>query len=281
MKKILWVINPLDFKESDCEFPHYMADLTEGEVSVAFIDTGIAEIAPVAADSLILPTRDYRLLDYPVIINEEKRAMTGSTHALIRGFFSARNKTIHFHENESLDFEDLIRESRFADLMLTSISLSGLLNENHSLSHRVKELLVRAQCPVLIAPENLQEIQKIYFTYNGSYSSVYAIRQFTMLFRNLSHIPVTVLTVLESVKEEELPDKKLLNEFLSRNYKTFGFKLLQGHPDKELLIELMYQRNAIVTFGAFGRNRVSRMLNPSHSEKVTEGINIPVFITHP
>jgi hypothetical protein len=43
----------------------------------------------------------------------------------------------------------------------------------------------------------------------------------------------------------------------------------------------MYRQNAIVTFGAFSRNRVSRMLHPSDAEKVTEGINIPVFITHP
>jgi hypothetical protein len=281
MKKILWVVNPLDFRESDCEFPYYIAALIHGEVSVAFIDTGILENIPLLSDSAVFPTRDYRAWNTSMQIHEEKLLQAESIHSLIRGFFTARNRPVQFHENEGLDLEEIIKESRFSDLMLVNLSLSAFGNKDQQMSSLVKEMLSYCQCPVLITPDTMQEIQRVYFTYNGSYSSVYAIRQFCYLFENLKKVPITVLSVLESEREEEVPEKKRLIQYLSRHFKSWDFRILKGRPENELLIELMYHQNAIVTFGAFSRNRVSKMLHPSDSEKVTEGINIPVFITHP
>ena len=281
MKKILWVINPLDFKESDCEFPFYIASLIDGEVTVGFIDTGQFENIPLISDSSVFPTRDFRTWNASVEINEEKLLLAESVHVMIRGFFSARNKMVHFQEEAGITQEEVLKESRFSDLLLVNISLDILESRNAHLSSLVKELLIYSRCPVLIIPENLKEIESIYFTFDNSDSSIYAIKQFTYLFENLKEVPVTVLSVIESDSDEELPEKKRLTQYLSGHYRSWNFHILRGRPENELLIELMYRQNAIVTFGAFGRNRVSRMLHPGDSERVTERIDIPVFITHP
>jgi len=281
MKKILWVVNPLHYKQSDEAFPCYLSALIDGEITVAFLDSGIPENVPFLSNSNVMPTVEYRIGAIPSEVIEEKNEVNFQVISQIRGYFSDRNTQVIFHKKQGLTYEDILKESIFSDILLTNIALSYFDYDHNQLSSMVKSLLSKANCPIMLVPDDMQEIERIYFTYNGSYSSVFSIKQFTYLFKVLHNIPVIVLTVAEQKKEDEIENQQLLSDFLAKHYKTFSFKLLQGYPERELMIELMYQKNAIVTFGAFSRNRISQMLHKSNSENVTKIIDLPVFITHP
>lgn len=278
MKKILWLAHPLYFSEEFCKFPAYLARLINGEVTVVFTEAGIYENIPLVTDNNVLPTREYRIGD--VRINDEKKQLADTNRQIIRSYFTAHRQHIDLHPSEGLTFEQLAKLSRFADLLITQVSMSTLVMNPGQVSPFVKKVLSRSACPVLLMPDDQQEIHEIIFTYNGSASSLYAIRQFTALFESLNEVPVTVLYVTAG-KEKEIPYRKELISYLSGHYANFSFHVLEGRPETELMRELMYRKNAIVTFGAFGRNDLSRLLHPSDSEKVMEIVDLPVFVTHP
>jgi hypothetical protein len=279
MKRILWLVHPLAFEEKDAVFPAYLAGLINGKVTAVFLDAGIYEHIPLYSNSSVFPTMDYNIGE--VRVNEEKQAMAEQSRTLIRDYFAKKQMDIEIHENDELSYDDLVEESRFADILLTNISLSYFEQKDNYLSPFVKNILLKAQCPVLIVPDDLQEISEIFFTYNGSYSSVYSIRQFIYLFESLHGLPVTVIYVQEGGEEEGMKYKKMLQEMLSGYFSDITFKMPEGNPEAELLAELMYKKNAIATFGAFSRNRVSRFLHRSEAENVIQTIDVPVFITHP
>lgn len=277
MKKIIWLAHPLEFNEELCQFPAYLARLINGEVTVVFTEAGIYEDIPLVTDSSMLPTSEYRIGD--TRINEEKRQLAEANRQIIRSYFTAHRQNVHLDPNEGMPYDELVENSRFADLLITQLSMSALMMNPGQVSSFVKKVLSRSACPVLLMPDDHQTIDEIIFTYNGSDSSLYAIRQFTALFEALNEVPVTVLYVAE--KDKEMPHRKELIAYLSSHFSNFSFNILEGLPESELMTELMFRKNAIVTFGAFGRNALSRILHPSDSEKVMEIADLPVFITHP
>lgn len=279
MKKILWLAHPLQFNEELCEFPAYLAKLINGEVTTVFIDAGIYENIPLRSNSSVFPTSEYKIGE--IWLNDEKKELADMNRAQIRSYFSSRGLHVNTHANEGLSFEELIDLSKFYDLMVTQISMASIMSEKVRISPFVNKTLTRAQCPVLLMPDDHQTIDEIIFTYNGSYSSLYAIKQFTYLFESLHEVPVTVIYVAEEHSGTEIPNRKELIGYLSDHYAQFSFRILRGRPESELTTQLMYRKNAIVSFGAFGRNDLSRLLHPSNSQKPLEMIDLPVFITHP
>jgi nucleotide-binding universal stress UspA family protein len=277
MKKILWIAHPLNFRKELCHFPAHLAKLINGEVTAVFTEAGIYENIPLISNNNVFPTMEYRVGD--IRLNDEKKQVADTNLHIIRSYFSTHGQDIHLHPSEGMSFDELIEQSRFSDLIVTQISISEFMMNEGRLSDFVKKMLAKAACPVLLMPDDHQKIEEVVFTYNGSDSSVYAIRQFTTLFEALHDAPVTILYVAE--KDKEIPHRKEIISYLSAHYSDFSFRVLEGRPESELMTELMYRKNAIVTFGAFGRNSLSRLLHTSDSEKVMEIADLPVFITHP
>ncbi|RYG31878.1 MAG: universal stress protein [Chitinophagaceae bacterium] len=192
---------------------------------------------------------------------------------------AAENAGLTLHDGPLEDDEGIVEESRFADLVIVGAGLSFHEFSNESPSRFVMDLLPKMQCPVLVMPDDLQEIKEIYFAYNGGYSSVYALRQMIYLFPEFKRLPVTVLYVEEG--RGGIPFERSLKDWLYNHFDNITIKLLKGDPASALMDELMPKKNILVTFGAFGRNKVSRFLRHSNAEGVLQVINVPVFITHP
>lgn len=281
MKKILWIVNPLSFQESDIQFPFYLSELIKGEILVCFRETGLPDAIPVMSDNTVFPTVDYRVVSEPVLMTEKKNEALIGAHNLIRGFFTARNKSISFNKDSEMLTDDIISASRFADVMITKTTSVHATENEQVTTDEAERFLTESYCPVLLAPDEMSEIKSIILTYNGSYSSVYAIKQFAYIFNTLKDVPVEVLTITERGKDHETPEKELIHGFLSSHFNNISYKIIKGDPETEIMLELMYKKNAIVTFGAFGRNRISRMIRPSDAAQAIRYINIPIFVTHP
>jgi hypothetical protein len=126
----------------------------------------------------------------------------------------------------------------------------------------------------------MQEIKELFFTYNGGYSSVYAIRQFTLLFPSLRDRKVTVLFVAEN-DDEGIVHKRYIKEYLRSHYEQVEFKIMNGNPSAAILSHLYKQRACLATFGAYGRSRFSQFFKKSKAEGILKLLDMPVFITHP
>jgi len=132
----------------------------------------------------------------------------------------------------------------------------------------------------MVLPDVLSPVKEIIFSYNGTYSSIYTIRQFTLLFPGFSDIPVKVVYVAENNGTEMLFEYEL-QDYLKTHYEKVDFVVMNGEPATAFLALLIRRNDCIVTYGAFGRSNVSRFFHHSDAENILRTTNIPVFITHP
>ena len=114
--------------------------------------------------------------------------------------------------------------------------------------------------------------------YDGSASSVYAIKQFSTLFPawrgNKTHI------VYASVKGKEIPDRIYIEELAVRHFPNLIIDALQMDARKYFNTWLTDQPRSILVTGAYGRSSLSESLKNSFVAEIVMEHKIPVFVAH-
>jgi len=141
-------------------------------------------------------------------------------------------------------------------------------------------VLAQAQCPVIVLPDQVPHLRELVFSYNGTFSSMYAIRQFTQLFPGYSDMPVNVVYVAEN-GHSAIPHENMLKDYMDHHYDEVKYTVLTGEPVPEFLALLIHRKDCLVTYGAYGRSTLSRFFHRSNAESILRTTDIPVFITHP
>jgi hypothetical protein len=180
---------------------------------------------------------------------------------------------------EAANEEDILIESRFADLLIVNSDSSFSDDRETVPTTLVTSLLKHSECPVLIAPLNFEKVNEVVFAYDGSPSSVYAIRQFTHLFPQLQDQKVTFLEVNEDFsKEIDYRDK--ITNYLKMHYSSIGYQVLNGEPEDELFSYFLRKRHVMVVMGSFGRKMLPGLFNSSTANLLLKTTSLPVFIAH-
>ncbi len=183
------------------------------------------------------------------------------------------------HLDKGVPVWEIISESRFAELLIVDPEMSfGGKNEGVPTGF-IKEVLAKSECPVVIAPFSFYGTEEILFAYDGSKSSLFAIKQFTYLFPELTDKKVTILQVNEN-EDGPVIEKEKIGELLQMHYSSIGFHTLYGKASDELYNYLLGKKNIFVVMGAFGRGMLSGFLKHSTAELVVKTINLPIFIAH-
>lgn len=190
-----------------------------------------------------------------------------------------REVPVRIHRNRGVPLNEILLESRFSDLIVVDPETSFKPVEHGFPGQFVRDVLLAAECPVVVSPYDFDELDRVLFAYNGSASSVFAIKQFTYLFpefRRKKAVVVTVRNGGEAVLEEQYKIK----EWFSAHYEDVAFEVLKGEASDELFAYLLDKKNAIVVLGAYGRGVLSRFFKPSQANLLLKTINLPVFIAH-
>ena len=117
--------------------------------------------------------------------------------------------------------------------------------------------------------------------YDGSKSSVFAIKQFTYLFPQLTDLPCILLQVNRG-SEWTIENEDEIKQWLNTHYSQCGFEVLHGNVEDKLL-EYMNEnssRDAFVIMGAYGRNNFSILIKESRANLLIKTIDLPIFISH-
>ncbi|MET6996754.1 universal stress protein [Chitinophaga defluvii] len=175
--------------------------------------------------------------------------------------------------------EEIISESRFSDLIIVDAAVSYTTEAKDIPATLLKEILSSAQCPVIIAPVIQEPIEEIVFCYDGSPSSIFAMKQLTYLLPELTESRGTVLQIQ---KEGEVApsEKKMITTWLSKHFTYSDFTVLKGNTEDELFTYLLKKKHALIVMGAYGRGIVSRFFKHSHADLLIKTLAYPVFITH-
>src|SRR6185369_5492405 len=182
MKKILVAFDGTSFYEGAL---NYALNLSK-EDGALIVGVFIEDLSYVGYATLF--GEDYFTFDARVLQKMEKEA-EGKIDENITAFEAkckAANANYKVHLDKGVPAYELVRESLFADLILLTYQtfFSGVAGEGSTL----KDVLIEAECTVLVVPNEYKPIQTVLLTFDNKPSSVFAIKQFTQLFSKLSSL---------------------------------------------------------------------------------------------
>ena len=271
MRKILLAIDAQHLSNKTIDFACYVAALTKSKLTGIFLENllieEMSELAQASSYNNDIP------------LSYERNKITDENIRSFREACEKRGVNTNIHRKRGAPAQEMIEESRFADLIITNAETSFKKKMENTPSEFVKEILEKAECPVIIAPESFDGIDEIIFTYNKSRSSVLAIKQFVYLFPEFQNKKITLLEVN---KENEIGvrAKPRISEWLKTYYDEVDFKLLTGDCEEELFKYLLNKKNLFLVMGAYGRNAFSSLIKPSRARLIVKTTDFPIFIAH-
>ncbi len=272
MKKILLAFDGTHFSTGAFEFARQLNELEPVLVTGAFLPQALAANLWSYADGMSGP------MFIPLVEGRDTEVMQEN----IAKFETLCQKHgIEYRVHEDLfDFAlpELKQETRFADVLIIGSevfyeNLGGKLNEY------LQDVLHGSECPVLVVPEKYDFPETIILSYDGSESSVYAIKQFAYLFPELSKKP-TLLVYAHEDGKNEFPKQSNIEELAARHYSDLTLMKLDMPPKKYFGTWMENRRSALLVSGSFGRSGVSQLIKKSFISDVIADHRLPVFTTH-
>jgi nucleotide-binding universal stress UspA family protein len=277
MEKILLAINAKELNMVSLDFACWLAKLTRSKLIGVFLEDikasavpetgvlqGMQEGETAAGDDLPLIKTSRELCDDCMKLFEEACTSRGVRSSI--------------HKDLGVPLNELVLESRFADLVVVDHETS--FNDKTEIpSPFIKDLLKAVECPVIVSPFSFNDIEEVYFAYDGSADSLFAIKQFTYLFPQLSDRRIVILQADEN-EAASITKRKQIGELLQAHYLGIGFGVLHGNADDALLKHLIEKKNALLVMGSYGRGMLSRIFQKSTADLLLQTLDLPIFIAH-
>lgn len=279
MEKILLLADARNFKAETLDFAAYISKLNKSKLVGVFVEDHVMDTRP----SLKTLGGTAYVEEVTMDLDEQRKVDddTRKNIAVFRGGCIQREVLSAVHHDKGNPFEKVIEESRYADLIIVDPSFS-ISDEGRVPSKFVMELLNKAECPVLIAPEYCEEISEIVLAYDGSRSSVFAIKQFYYQLPKLADRRVVVLHINKEEHGKE-HENEFFKEWLEMHFPKVSFLELSGNA-RDILFEYFMSHNEnndrLLVTGSFGRNFLSTLFKPSTAELVLKAVDLPIFISH-
>ena len=278
MEKILLAIEAINLDTTSLEFVIYLARLTNSKITGVFLENLVAEERPVLSKMQGMTFGDWEA-DENSVERRFKIELIEKNIKIFKEECINRGVSFGLHRDRGVPVRELIEESRFADILVIDAETSFNRRYEGTPTEFVRDILKKAECPVVIAPESLESIYEIIFTYNESPSWVFAIKQFTYLFPQFSNKMVSIIQVNESGEWKD-PDKYKFKEWLKEHYTNLNFEMVKGKIDDNLFDHLFKRKNIFLVMGAYGRTEVSQFFKHSHADLLIKTVTQPIFIAH-
>jgi nucleotide-binding universal stress UspA family protein len=259
------------------DFACYIANLSHSKLTGIFLENALEPKVPELRTFHGLPFVE-TIVANDIPENKEKEKSCQSNIRLFKDACMNRGVSSCTHLDSSVPVQELVSESRFADLIVLNTETSVELETKNTPTAFVKEVVARSECPVILAPPSFEGIDELLFAYDGSSSSVFAIKQFTYLFPELKDKRVVILHVDD--ESSPIKDQNQIESLVKAHYADISFHVLKGRASDELFDYLLGKRNVFVVMGAFGRSPISDLFRPSAARLVVKVIDLPIFIAH-
>lgn len=173
---------------------------------------------------------------------------------------------------------ELISETRFADLLILGSELFYEKLGKDTQEGYIAEVLHNAECPLVLVPERYKNIENVVLAYDGSASSVYAIKQFAYLLPEF----VDLRTLLVSVGDIDGDSVGITNieELATRHFKDLTIQKLDLNAKKYFNTWLQSNENTLLVAGAYHRSSLSEWLRKSFILETLRDHKLPIFVAH-
>jgi hypothetical protein len=275
MKKIIIALDGEHFPKGAFEFAKYLN--TENEILLAGIFLSPIDYSRVMAysntgEGMAMVPELLMKGDDEVVINKNIDAFEEACNA------DGLHYRVH-KDNDFMALSTLVDETRYADVLLVSTDLFYKNIEPGQPNFYLEEVLKRAECAVMLIPENFIVPKQVILSYNGGASSTFAIKEFSYLFPDLAKKETKLLYVSEDTGEE-LPGYNMLIELLSSHYPNLQIQNLKMAGKKYFVDWLSEQPSSYIILGSFSRSAFSTLFRKSFAREIIQKIKMPIFISH-
>lgn len=266
MKKISIVFDGGHFSKGVIEFVRHLNDVTPISVTACFLkqehfvnSSSFANIAEYAYE------------------NEEPLV-----DAAIQRFTDACEKydlNFKVHDYDpNYGIASLRKLSRFSDVMVVSSELF-FQNVNHVQPNEfLKDLLHVSECPVFAVPEKFTFPTTIILAYDGSESSLFAIKEFANLFPELCERKT--MLVYGYGENEHIPELNTIKDLASCHFSNFGIYRLHIDQQHHFNTWLQDISSPLVVSGSFGRSHLYEFIRRSFVSDTIHDHKAIVFVAH-
>lgn len=182
-------------------------------------------------------------------------------------------------DNELFALEELLTETRFADLLIISGENFYVNVGEKQPNDYMQRVLHKSECPVIVVPENYELPNNIVLTYDGGEAAVYAIKQFAYVLPELCKLETTLF--FASHKEEELPERDRMSELAARHFENLSLQRMDiAKPAKVFNEWIAEKRGTMVVAGSFARSGLSESIRRSFVYETIADHKVPIFIAH-
>jgi len=279
MQRILMALDALEINLHSLDFSCYIGRLTQSKITGVFLQNLVTENRLLIKEgydaTYVAWGPDNSDPDY-----QKKLERFQENISLFQNHCAKTKSSCDVLCKKGTPAKELIRESRFADLLITDAKTCFSKKFKGSPTSFEKDVLKDAECPVIIAPDRLTRIDEIIFCYDGSRSAFYAVRQFDYIFPEWLQKKVVLLAVNFS-GERDLPEVEKLKEWFSTRNARLEFEFRHGKPEEEIHNYLLEQQNSLVIMGAYGRSTLSGLYSKTTADNILKSTHLPLFITHP
>ncbi len=169
-------------------------------------------------------------------------------------------------------------ESRYADLLVISSELFYKNLGKGTQDDYIEDVLHNAECPVILIPEHYHFPENVILAYDGSPSSVYAIKQFAYLLPEFTDLKT--LLVFAGAETDNIPGMDYIEELTARHFNDLDIHKLGIISNKYFNTWLRDHEKSILVTGAYGRSALSEILKKSFITEAIHDNKLPIFIAH-
>lgn len=276
MEKLLFAVddNPVD--ENAVDFACHLARLTQSRL------TGIFLNEPVSETEVVIEGRTgddgVTAITIAEFDKESEQALRHEENiALFREWAERSGISFNAYLDKGVPAAGLAYETRYADVLLMGADTFAKVDEPIP-SAFVKQMLHDSACPVVLTPESFERIDNVVFCYDGSKSSLYAIKQFSYLFPQLRSQRVKVISLAADGPEPQ--EQARLNQWLGYHYSDVEW-IAQGAEAVEALFHyLLKKKDDFVVMGAYGHGLLTSFFEPDYETGSIRTTSLPIFIAH-
>lgn len=278
MKKILFLTDELKINRWSLDFAAYICKLNNSRLTGVFLqhEPHSQRMAAIIREEIAfngICADEEKPLE---LLQQECRERTVHRFKEICESLSVPSDVIEIPGSQA---DGVLMECRYADLLLIDPALGMRESAAVLPASFIRTVLSQAECPVMIVPQRFDGVDEIIFAYDGSPSSVFAIKQFSALFPALSGKAVFVVTA-HAEKKINAEDMSKMHAWLNLHYPSVTFHDVQGDSRIGLLEYVLGKDNIIMVMGAYGRSGWSAFFSASHADPLVKYISKALFISH-
>lgn len=278
MKKIIVTIDAVTYNEYALEYAIGVAKHSGGMILGVFLHDlsyiyadlpGIFDLVPVEYNNIIKRQHeDHDKLTLNLKLFNERCNAENIKHKA------------HFHDGTDI-VNFLIKESVFADMLILDEHMSFARSETSGLSNFTEDVLEDAHCPVLVVPDNLQPVEHVFLCYDGTPSSVHAIKMYSYLFPEWKDKPTTLLSFTAGASRH-IANSENIKDLVHQHFYNLVLDVEHEKRAANTVLSFfkLHQENAFIVMGSYGRSAISRLFKKSMANTIIRDIKAPVFITH-